>query len=79
MDDAAGYDGRGGCAFEGAGVEGGVAGFAGRLLHVVGPFVSRGKNGEVGGLAGSELTFHAEDAGGAGGEEFNHAHERESA
>ena len=79
MNDAAGDDGGHGCAFEGAGVERRVAGFAGGLLYVVGPFAGGGKNGEVGGLAGGDLAFDAEDARGSGGEEFDHAHEREAA
>lgn len=45
IEDAAGDDGGDGCAFEGAGVEGGVAGFAGGLVYLVGPFVSGGENG----------------------------------
>ncbi len=75
IDDTAGHDGRHGTAFEGAGVEGGVAGLAAGLLYVVGPFVGGGKNREVGGLAGGDFAFDAEDAGGAGGEEFDHARE----
>jgi len=79
MDNAAGDDGGYGCTFEVAGVEGGVAGLAGGLFYVVAPFVCRGKNRQIGGLAGGDFAFDAEDACGAGREEFNHTHEREAA
>jgi len=79
MNYTASDDGGHGCAFEGASVEGGVAGFAGGLLYIVDPFVRGGKNGEVGGLASGDLTFDSEDLGGACREEFDHAHEREAA
>ena len=47
----AGYDGCDGRTFERAGVEGGVAGLAGRGFYVVGPRMGGGENGYVGGLA----------------------------
>jgi len=78
MDNATGDDGGDGGAFEGAGVEGGVAGFAGGLLYVVSPFMSCRENCEVGGLVGSNFAFDAEDAGRTRRVEFDHAHEREA-
>jgi len=79
VDDAAGDDGGDWAAFEVAGIEWGVAGFAGGLLHVVGPFVRGGENREVRGLAGGDFAFDTNDARGTAGKEFDHAHEGEVA
>jgi hypothetical protein len=77
IDDAAGDDGGDGGAFEDAAIEGGVAGLAGGILHVVSPGMIDGKNREVGGMVCRDcvFAFDAENARGAGGEEFDHAHE----
>lgn len=48
------------------------------MLYVVGPLVGGRKNREVTGLAGGDFAFDAEDASGAGGEKFDHAHECEA-
>src|SRR5713226_4363814 len=80
IDNAAGDAGGDGRAFEGAAVEGRVTGLAGGVLDVIGPGMIGGKNRKVGGMIGGDfpLAFDAKDAGRAGGEEFDHAHEREA-
>ena len=77
MDQFAGDYGGCGAAFEGAAIEGRVAGLAGGVLDVVGPGAVQRKNSEVGGSACYELAFFAQDSRWAGGEQFDHAHEAE--
>ena len=75
MNDFPGDDGGHGPAFEFAAVKGGVAGFAGTFLYLIGPGTIQRENRNVSRLTGGKLTGFAEDAGGAGREEFDHAHE----
>lgn len=75
VDDFAGDDCGRRPAFELTAVEGRIAGFAGGVFHAVGPGTIKRKNREVGGFAGSKLAFLAEDARGASGKEFDHAHQ----
>src|SRR5258708_28434019 len=79
VDDSAGDDGGCRAAFEGAAVEGGVAGLAGGFGGAECPRAIERKNREVGGLAGSDGALEAEDARGADGEELNDTQERDAA
>src|SRR5713101_864601 len=79
VDDSAGDDGGYWAAFEGAAVEGGIAGLAGGFRGAEGPRAIERKNCEVGGLAGSDGALEAEDARGADGEELNDTQERDAA
>src|SRR5712692_5175458 len=76
VDDSAGDDGGCRAAFEGTPVEGGIAGLAGGFGGAEGPRAIERKNREVGGLAGSDGAFEAEDARGAGGKELDDTEER---
>src|SRR5258708_34798286 len=71
VDDSAGDDGGCRAAFEGAAVEGGIAGLAGGFGGAEGPRAIERKNREVGGRAGSDGAFGAEDARGTGGKELD--------
>src|SRR5271170_6533904 len=75
-DDAAGDDGGHGRATEGAAVEWSVARFAGRVGGAVGPLMIGRENCDVGWFADGELSVHAKNAGGAGGEKLDEARER---
>lgn len=59
VNNAAGDDGGYWGALESAGVERGVARFAGGLVYVVGPLMGGGEDGEVGGLSGGDFAFDA--------------------
>src|SRR5215472_8945751 len=77
MGDSAGHDGGHGRSAESVSVERRIAGLAGRVVDVVSPLLASGEDCEVGWLAGGEFTLDAKNAPGAGGEQFDHTHERD--
>src|SRR4029077_3502448 len=60
--------------FEGAAVKRGIARFARGFLHAVGPRTIQRKNRYIRLLAGRQFAFFTQDARGAAGEQFHHAH-----
>src|ERR1700681_1997257 len=75
----AGDDGGHWAAFEHAGVEGRVAGFAGGFGSAEGPRAVERKNGEVSGLPGSDGAFETENARRTGGEQLDDTKKRNAA
>src|SRR5262245_59824404 len=77
MNEFSRHDGGHGSTMERVPVEWRVARFARRVVDVVGPLMRGGKNRDVGGQAGGEFAFDAKHTSRAGGEELDHAHERD--